>query len=110
MPDPRFPPRTPQIPPRGGQQRAAPQAQRPGRDARQPYINHHANLGALAKHMLIGIDKSQITTTVKTHELVGLLEQVIALGFGNAATEKMASTLYAAYQGAMAANEKQATE
>ena len=103
------PARTPQIPAR---RPIAPQqqARAAARDPRQPYINHGASLASLAKHMISGIDKSKLETTVKTHELVLLLEHVVTMGFGSEASQKMASELKTIYDSAVAANEKMATE
>ena len=102
-------PRVPQIAPRRPQ---SPQQQQraAGRDPLQPYINHGASAASHAKHMLIGIDKTKLETTVKTHELVALLEHVITGGFGGPASEKMAADLKSMYDSAVAANEKSATE
>ena len=101
--------RTPQIPSRQPQ-RPQQQARAAARDPRQPYINHGASLASLAKHMIAGIDKTQLETTVKTHELVLLLEHVVTMGFGSEASQKMASELAAAYDAATSANEKSANE
>ena len=100
--------RHPQIPPRRPQPQQ--QARVAARDPRQPYINHGASLASLAKHMISGIDKSKLETTVKTHELVLLLEHVVTMGFGSEASQKMASELKTIYDSAVAANEKMATE
>jgi hypothetical protein len=109
-PSPSGPARIPQIAPRRPAQPVQPQPRAPSRTPRQPYINHSASLASLARHLMMGIDKSKLETTVKTHELVALLEHVITIGFGSAAAEKMAAELKASYDAATAANEKTAAE
>jgi hypothetical protein len=116
--DPRRPPgsippqsgsaRIPTIPPRAPQRPQQPV--RGARDPRQPYVNVGASLASLARHMMTGIDKSKLETTVKTHELALLLEHVMTMGFGGEAAQKVSAELKASYDAARAANEKTATE
>jgi hypothetical protein len=76
---------------------------RPGRDPQRPYVDEHASLASLAKHLRAGLDLSQPTTMVNTHELAVLLEHVIAVGFGPQAMTQMALERETALQAASAA-------
>lgn len=116
--DPRRPPgagpdlpptaRIPAIPRRPVQPQQ--RARMAGRDPQQPYVNQSASLASLARHMFMGIDKSKLETTVKTHELVLLLEHVMTIGFGGEASQKMAAELKTIYDTAVASNQAMATE
>jgi hypothetical protein len=96
------PARVPQIAPRTPRQQQARMTDRPGRDPQRPYINEHASLGSLAKHMRTGLDLSQPTTVVNTHELATLLEHVITVGFGPQAVAQLALEREAALQAGVA--------
>ncbi len=78
-------------------------AQRPGRDPQRPYVNEHATLASLAKHLRAGLDLSQPTTIVNTHELATLLEHIITVGFGPQAVAQLALEREAALGAGLAA-------
>lgn len=100
----------PQIPPRDqrGPRRRVPMAERPGRDPQRPYIDHHASVGALARHIRIGLDMSKPMSTVNTRELALILDTMIGASLGGEAKEQFHAEIAAAYAGAAQAQEEMA--
>lgn len=82
----------PQIPPRRPSVPVPPAQQRPGRDPDHPYINHHANVGTLAKHMLLGLDPASATSTVETGPLLLIIHHCLTTGFHTAGTQRTPGT------------------
>lgn len=103
------PPRTPQIAPRAQRERGR-MADRPGRDPQRPYVDQHASLASLAKHLRAGLDLSQPTTVVDTHTLAMLLEHVVTVGFGPQAITQLALEREAMLQAGVAAARDGMTE
>ena|SRR5579859_2361000 len=105
---PRLPPKVPQIPPRGDRVQRRPMAERPGREAQQPYIDNNASIGSLAKHMRIGIDQSKPMTTVDTRQLMLILDTLITFAFGGQLAQQFQADLSAAMASAMSAQQARA--
>lgn len=105
-------PRRPLIPPRTPRRERKPtrMADQPGRDPRQPYIDHRANVGSLAKHLRIGLDPDKPQTVVSTQELALILDYVIGLAFPTEGQNQYQTELAGAYAGLAAAQEKRALE